>query len=101
MPPDNLIPPEIPDKNKDELLSSQKPFDPIEQKLEGCIALMNREYKIKFLKDMPADIKDLLSQTLVGKCEDERDEILDDISDIIQNSDNVDIDIKNILMNYI
>jgi uncharacterized protein (UPF0335 family) len=37
----------------------------------------------------------LLPQALNGKDEQERDEILDDITDIIQNSDNVDYDLKN------
>jgi hypothetical protein len=44
---------------------------------------------------LPEDINNLLQEALNWKKEDERDEILDDCIDIIQNSDNTDIDLRN------
>jgi hypothetical protein len=45
-PTENLTPLESPNKNKSE--RPQPPFDPIEQRLEGCVYLINNEYKNKY-----------------------------------------------------
>jgi hypothetical protein len=47
---------------------------------------------------LPDDIKNLLSRALIGKNEQERDEILDNISEAIKDGSNtIDADIKEYL----
>ena len=88
-PKENFPIPENYEQNHNDSQKQHPPFDPIEQKIGGCVALITKEYKAKLWKDLPDDISNLLWKAFVWKTEEERDEICDDLIDIVQNSDNV------------
>jgi len=85
---------ETPEKQANTEPHNEKPFNPIEQRLEWSVGLVNDEYKTKLWKELPEDIKTMLSKSLDWKSTEERDELLDDMIDIIQNDENADNEIK-------
>ncbi len=97
-PVENLTLPEMPNQTEMDSVEVQKPYDPIELKKEWYIKLVSDEYKTKFWKDLPLELETLLSKVIIGKTEEERDIILDDvIGAILDWSDTIDKDIKEYL----
>ena len=85
------------EKKPSQSSEQQKPFDPIRQKLEWSVALINKEYKEKFSKELPWDIKNLFSKALTWKQPTERDKLFDDVIHFIKNKSNPDWDIRDML----
>ena len=96
-PKENFPIPENYKQNHNDNQKQQPPFDPIEQKIDGCVALITKEYKAKLWKDLPVDISNLLWKAFIWKTEEERDNICDSLIDIVQNWENVDIELSEYL----
>lgn len=90
-PKEDFSVPETQGQNKKDKPAIQESFDPIEQKIEWCIALITKDYKAKFWTDLPAEIKNVLPELFTWKSENERDEICDSLIDIIQHWDEVEL----------
>lgn len=97
---EQFTPPEIPKQGNDTTDKPQKPFDPIKQRLSWSIDLVNKEYHEKTWKDLSDETKQLLIQAIKWKSQDERDEILDDVSYKIQKWWNIEEDLKSYLWEF-
>ena len=74
--------------------AESRSINPLEQRTNTSIALINDVYKQKQWVDIPEDIKYLLYKTLKSTEESQRDWILDDIINFINEDDNPNLQIE-------
>lgn len=85
---------ETPNADRQELGREPKAFNPIEQKIEWCIALINEEYQNKFWENFPESLKSLFINAISNKSQKERDLILDIVLETIGDTDDVNNDLE-------